>query len=751
MYKYKSILFTIILGLSLGHLVLAQNLSSTWEVQKYDLTVNLPQNYDVDRDLDVTAKLSLKNISQRSYSRLTLRISDQANISSVKVNNSTADFRKGEEPIGGNRKLQRAIVNLPSIPPNGTYAVTVNYKLNVKDNSGLKSLSPINSQFLPLSFWYPTPNSWYFAGGSDFAPTNLQINGLSNLQAVAAGTQNGNSFENKLNGQPFFVVRNWQKISANGVEVLIPKMSNSAINARANELATLASEANSYISQLFGTNTNYPLKIVSVSRGAGFSDSGTVFITDSVFHRSKIDSQTAFNIAEGIAKTFLGNIKKVKGVGYGVIREGLARYIATEFIEKKYGKDIADIERLRQRTSYSTIINRDIPLNTASPVDQYYYTANANKGSVIWKYLNKQIGSEQFYKSLKAISEDGDLTLNEVQTVFSVEKDYLDYTLTKVTDMNLLVGIPQKKGGSTSVALRNLGEIPVTVDIVATLSNGQKVTSKTTIDAKSFGSATFNTQSEVVRVEVDPDKIYPQINYLDDIAPRAIDESDPLVFIKRDFDRQKYVDAERKAQIVNTIFPKFDDAKILLARSLLAQNKITEAKRVYEEVLKQDLPTARSIAWAKVGLGEIAQKTGQNSQAIKYFEDAIKSDAEYGATLAARNGRNKTNNSGQVSPEIKNFFADFDKAVVANSKSQIDKLILNGEVSRFASNIAGQAQEWTTEIKHTDQIKENTILVETNLNIKLLNRNNENGIAVFRLSKISNQWKLSGVDIFEVR
>ena len=42
-------------------------------------------------------------------------------------------------------------------------------------------------------------------------------------------------------------------------------------------------------------------------------------------------------------------------------------------------------------------------------------------------------------------------------------------------------------------------------------------------------------------------------------------------------------------------------------------------------------------------------------------------------------------------------------------------------------------------------------LVEVNLNIKLLNKNAESGVAIFRLAKIGGSWKLSGVEMFEVR
>lgn len=353
--------------------------SKTWEVQKYDIAATLPQT-ETDRFLTVKAALDLKNVSGAAGSRLTLRISDKAEVSAVRVNNAAAEFTKGEEKIGS-RNLQRVVVRVPAVQPNQTFAVAVDYKLKVDENSGLNALSPVGSQFLPLSFWYPTPNSWYFAGGADYAPMRLQITAANGETVVSSGTQTANSFEQRLNGQPFFVAGNWDKVEANGVSVFVPKGTED--KTRANELAALAAEAKTFTANLLGIAPDVPIKIVAVRRGAGFSDGGTIFVDESVFRRQKIDAQTAMTIGEAMAKMWIGNAATVSGDGFGVIREGLAQFIATQFLESKYGKEIADVERLRQRTAYAAIVKRDAPLNIVSPLDDYFYTAVSNKGSTL--------------------------------------------------------------------------------------------------------------------------------------------------------------------------------------------------------------------------------------------------------------------------------------------------------------------------------------------------------------------------------
>jgi len=726
--------------------------SKTWEVQKYDITATLPQT-EIDRFLTVKAALDLKNVSGGAGSRLTLRISDKAEVSAVRVNNAAAEFTKGEEKIGS-RNLQRIVVRVPAVQPNQVFAVAVDYKLKVDENSGLNALSPVGSQFLPLSFWYPTPNSWYFARGADFAPVRLQVTAANSETIVSSGTQTGNSFEQKLNGQPFFVAGNWDRVEANGVSVYVPKGTED--KSRVSELAALVSEAKTFTTNLLGTAPNAPLQIVAVRRGAGFSDGGMIFVDESVFRRQKIDAQTAMTIAEAVAKIWIGNAAKVSGDGFGVIREGLAQFIATQFLESKYGKEIADIERLRQRTSYAAIVKRDAPLTIVSPLDDYFYTAVSNKGAIFWRLLAKQVGPDEFFKTLQAQMKDGDLNLNEIRSAFSAQKDFLDAALDQITETNLLVGLPQVSGAETKIALRNLGAIDaVAVNILATTQTGEKLTAQSTVRAKSFGEVSFKTTQKIVRVEIDTDKFYPQTDYSDDVAPREFETSDAIASIKRAFDQQLegqgYVKAERLARTALQSTPRFDDARIWLARSLSAQNKNAEAEREFRIVLDEKLPTARSLAWANVGLGEIALKSNQNSPAASFFTEAIRANAEYGATLAARAGLNKIGGSSSVDESVKSFFAQFDKAAISGRKADVDALISAGEMTRFSGGISGQAQEWTTRVLRVDKLDANKVLAEVNLNIRLLNKNAESGTAVFLLSKVGGGWKLSGVEIFEVR
>jgi tetratricopeptide (TPR) repeat protein len=731
--------------------------SRTWEVQKYDITATLPQA-ETDRYLTVKAVLNLKNVSGAAASSLTLRISSKAEISAVKINGTAADFRKAEEKVSNNLSLQKALFILPSVQPGGSVSVEVNYRLKVDENSGLNALSPAGSQFLPLSFWYPTPNSWFYARGADFAPFSLKADSASSV--VSSGLINVNAgsssevtspLEQKLYGQPFLVTGNWDEVNANGVKVLLPKGAGANEQKKANELASLASEAKTFFANLLGAAPDTPLKIVSVRRGSGFSDGGTILVDESAFRRQKIDSQTAMTIAESVAKVWIGSSVNVDGEGFGAVREGLPRFIAAQFLEQKYGKDVADVERLRQRNAYAAVAKRDAPLNVVSPLDDYFFSVAANKGAMVWRLLANKVGRDEFYRILRECLKDGNLNLNELRSAFSSQKDFLDYAFGQVTDINLLVGLPQSDSTETKVAVRNTGSIEATVNVAATAAGGEKLNTQTTIPAKSFGEVRFKTVNKIVRVEIDNDKFYPQTDYSDDVAPREFIESDALLAIKRAFDKQDFAGAEKNALAILKTMPRFDDARIFLGRSFFAEGKNTEAEREFRAVLDEKLPAARSLAWANVGLGEINLKAGQKTQAAGFFDEAIKAEGDYGATLAARSGRNGASLAVVTDEGVKGFFAQFDKAAVSGRKADLDALIVPGEIPRFSAGISGQAQEWTAKIVQIDKLGANSMLVEAELSIKLLDKSPESGTAVFRIIKIGNIWKLAGIEMFEVR
>ena len=74
---------------------------------------------------------------------------------------------------------------------------------------------------------------------------------------------------------------------------------------------------------------------------------------------------------------------------------------------------------------------------------------------------------------------------------------------------------------------------------------------------------------------------------------------------------------------------------------LLAQNKLDEAEKEFRAALDERLPTPFALGWGNIGLGEIALRKGQAAEAARRFNEAVRAEADYASTLAARNGRIK--------------------------------------------------------------------------------------------------------------
>ncbi len=743
-----STIFAVALAFGVAGAQTDTRISATWQVVRYDLSVTAPSN-EASRDITVKASLDLRNVSGKPAPTISLRLSSDAAVENVTVNGTKVDFTKAEEKLG-TISLQRIGLRVPAVATGGSAAVTLDYKLAVNENSGVSKITPGSLQFLPMSFWYPTPNSWFFARGADYAPVKIIVR-APGLTTVSSGIGTGNAFDQKLLVQPFFVAGRWDEVTHSGVQVLLPKGSGSEEKERAAELAAIANDAKAYYSGLLGPATDTPIRIIAVRRGSGFHSGGAIMVDEAAFRRAKIDSNTALNISEAIAKLWFGDSLQVSGDGYGVIREGLPRFLANRFLEEKFGKDVANMERTRQRIAYAAVARRDAPLNLVAPLDDFYFPAVANKGAMVWRLLARKVGDKEFFDTIKTNSRSGTIQLMDLRAAFSAHKPFLDQMFDQVTDGNLLAGLPQTTGGETKIALRNTGAIDVTVDVVAFTENGEKLSAPATIRAASFGEVIFRSPSKITRVEIDPDKLYPQTDYSDDVAPRETTDSDLLLAVKRDFDRQAYTEAEATARKILRFHPRFDDVRVLLGRSLLAQNKLSDAESEFRLVLNEMLPTARSMAWAAVGIAEVAARTGRNDEALRFADQAIRADGEYGAGLAARAIRQKLNRPSAADESIKAFFAQFDRAAVSNRKAELDAMILSGEIPRFSGGISGQATEWRTTVTHVDPVSADSVLVETQLAVRLLTREPESGTAVYRLTRSGSGWKLSGVEIFEVR
>ena len=527
---------------------------------------------------------------------------------------------------------------------------------------------------------------------------------------------------------------------------------------------TLAADARTFFADIFGPTTDAPVRLVTVARGAGFDDSGTILLSAAGFRRSKIDAITALSIAEAIARMHIAGETGAHGEGYGALREGLSRFLATLFIEKEFGADAAEAERARERLAYVAVVKRDAPLSRTTALDDTYFNTVGNKGAMVWRLVDHMVGREAFVSALRASlqaakSDQDGLTLARFRSALVERggasiKTLLDQELDQTTDMDLLVGLPRLEGGQWVSALRNLGAIDATVTVAAVTESGERVAVRGTIPGHDFAQVAFKTASKIVRVEVDPEKFYPQIDFSNDVVPHSENASNALGEATRLLGAQQYSRAEAIAREMLAATPRMQEARVILARSLLGENRNDDAAREARQLIDERLPTPASLAWGDIVVGEVAMRQGQAAEAARRFNDAVREDAEYPSTLTARAARLRAEAASAASPidaSARAFLGQVDAAIRSGRKADLDALTLPGELGRFIKGLAGTPSEfWETRVLRTEQLDANRLAADVELHTKELGVEHS-GTAVLILARASSGWKLAGIEYFEVK
>ena len=734
-----------------------------WQVDFFDLAVNVQQP---ERALNVVATLKATNIGGSPGRTFTIKLHKGAKINSVSINGAAANFRPGSDTRGD---LLRAEISLPSAADPGSSAnLVVNYTLSIESNSGNAAISSVGTQFLPLSIWYPMPNTPYTLRGADTAPFHLSVN-LPNVISSGNDKSSGGSsvFEQPLYGEPFFVQGNWDRVDGSGeskgISALIPKGSSADEKKQADALIAFTSAARSFFVAAFGEAQSVPIRLVAVTRGAGNNDSGTILFDSKTLRLPRIDAATALFIAEAMSRVWLGGQTPIRGEGSGAIRDGLARFLAMQFLEKQYGRDAAQSELLRERIAYAAVAQTDGPLSRANQLDRTYWGSVPNRGAMFWRLVDRRLGHDAFMGVLKESLASGKadkngLTLAGLRTAIiqrggDALKLLLDQQLDQVIDTDLLVGLPQSRGAESVSALRNLGSVDVTVSVAATTDQGQTMFTEATIPAKNFGEAVFKTTARIVRVEVDPEKLYPQTDYGNDTVPRVRDLPDALNEAASLIGAQDYVKAEAVAREMLIAAPRLQEARILLGRALLGENKLDEAEKVFRASLEEPLPFTATLAWANIGLGEISMKRNQPAEAAKRFNDAVFASRDYPSSLAARAARIRAetaaNNNPAVDESVRAFAAQFSQAIVGGKKTDLESRIVSGELVRFVNASIG-TDAWDMRVLRTEQLNADLIAADVSITAKKLGKEGS-GTAVLMLTRTASGLKLSDIDLFEVR
>ena len=736
-----------------------------WQVTSFDVSVNASGASAAERGVSARATISARNVGGSAGRTLTLRLNPAAKVESATVGGAAVRFTAGRD---ARAQLQTAQLALPApVAVGGTLTATLDYRLPVAENTGLASVTPLGIQFLPLSYWYPTPNTTFAPRGPDYAPVRLRFSGApAGATVVSSGKAAADGFEQPLNAQPFFLSGRWEVVEgageARGVSAMLHAGATAEERRAAEALVALAGAARAIYATVLGPAPDVPVRLVGVERGAGFEMGGTLLVNHAVFRRPKLDALTASQVADAVARLWVGGGAGIEGEGAGAVREGLPRYLSALFVEKQFGKAAADAEWMRMALLYAPAAERDPPLARLSPSFDTYFNSASNKGALVWRILANAAGREAFNGVLRAQFAQGasrPVSLASLRSrLGEAGGDRVSLLAASLfdlpTDTDLLVGLPVQRAGAWVSNLRNTGSFDVEVSVQAVTDRGEKLAATARVPAKDFGEAQFRTAAKIVRVEVDPEKLYPQTNFANDVVPQGPGLAEAVEQARIQLGQQP-ARAESLARELLARAPASEEARVVLGRALLEQNRLDEAEREFRAALDSTLPLPSTLAWGHVGLGEVALRRNRPAEAAKLFDVAAKAEADYASTLAARAARIRAEAAAGAPPavdeQVKAAVASLDAAIKTGHKAEIEALIIPGELAGFSKGIVGtQPEIWQTRVVRTEQLDPNRVAADVTLTARTLGRSQE-GPAVYVFARTPAGWKLAEIPIFEVK
>ncbi|MBL8188997.1 MAG: hypothetical protein JNK38_13380 [Acidobacteria bacterium] len=801
-------LFSLVLLGSTG-VAIAQE----FEVKKYELNVTIKPE---ELKADVQAKLRLVNLSDPNLAdrilldsnkpRFAFYINLKAAITEMKVNGAPATFKTNEE-LRSN--LLRVYTDLTTeIASARELEVDFTYSLPAADRGIGLRIAAGESYLLPQSAWVPTPHTPFADHGADTAPFSLTVNAPAGLKVVSSGIRKSeNSYEQSMAGQPFVIVGDYDMVTRGGdahpVEVFLPRGVNDTGKQQAQRLAAEAERVIAFYVKYFNVAALAPFRVISSQarslstitsdnfgavREVSFATVGAVTVDDNLFRRDLLDQGTIELMAGAAARAWVDGQVLLRGRGTGMLRDALPVYLVAQYMGERFGAAQREASFERYRRAYAIIARDDAPLLMQSLLDRNYTTSMFNKGAIVWRLIEKQVGKQVFDNALRASlsrrnvdalslsgwylqTQQGKppqvhplcglsrcISFKEVLLSVGADRRLVNEIFSNWIEAGLLpdfaIGQPQTTADGVEATITNFGAGEVTVEIVATTDKGEKL--RQTVIAKSgeFGAVKFPGGTTLVSIEADPDKLYLQADYTNDLFPRRASQSEAFGQANLAFSKNDFATAEAKAREGLKETPNATILQALLGRALLAQKKNDEAAKVFEAVLKSEPLPLQAYGAANLGLAEIAQEQGKFAEAALRFRFASMSDLDAATTVAARDSALKAERGAgavKIPEDARAFLVKFDAAVLQGTAAAVNPYVELGNLRRFAQSlVVRKPSTWVTEALRAEEWDASRTAIDVTLKIRIEGKD-YSGRAVYVISRAGGKVLLSEVPVFDVK
>ncbi|MBL8208091.1 MAG: tetratricopeptide repeat protein [Blastocatellia bacterium] len=781
----------LLLFVSALWVLLVPTLAQEFEIKNYQVNATVNQ---AAYAVEVQAKLRLVNLSGRELAdkvllsttnrpRLSFYLHNKAKVTAMSVNGASVQFRTGEPPRLPLITVATDITTGFAAAPE--FDVELTYSIPSTDRSQTLHISTAESYALPNGFWVPINHNPYADHGVDTAPFTLTVNAPGSKVISSGVRTSDNVYEQALAAQPFFFVSNHDVTTATGakgakIEIYAPRGLDENGKQQIKRLADEATNIVNFYTDYFGVPQQSAFRIIATStQGLTFSEPGAVAIDDSYFRRNVLDLGTIELLTAAAAKSFIDGRVLMRGRGAGMMRDGLPIYLVAQYLGARYGEAQQTAAFDRYRRAYEPVARgTDAPLLQQSPYDRSYTTVVYNKGALIWRLIEKKIGKAAFDKLVRGMLDRQRvdvLSLTEWRAPLcraarctSVKADLLAVAGAQQADLqevftqwvesvivpDFAIGQPQAGANGLESTLVNFGSGDISVDILAVTETGEKLNRSVLVKGGEYGAVNFPAGTKIARIEVDPDKLYPQKDYSNDAFPRRASPNEAYGQASLAFAKKDYATAEAKLKEALNAEPNSPILQSLLGRVLLATNKADEASKVFAETLKSQLVPLQAFAWAQLGLGQLALQSNKFAESATHFRLASASDLDQATTLSARDGATKAEQSAnaiKVPDDVKAFLKQLDDALLTGNAEAVNPLVEQGNLREFVKRVTGsKPSTWTTEVLRAEAWDADRIAVDANVKVKIIGREGA-GRAVYILSRVGSNWKLSDVPIFDVR
>jgi tetratricopeptide (TPR) repeat protein len=759
-------------------------------------------------------------LSPDSKPRLSFYLNPKAKVEAMKVNGAALQPKTAED---ARNNLTRVYVEMTSaMTALREFDVDLDYSVPAADRGASLHVSGEETYLLPASFWVPVTHTPYADHGADTAPFSLKVEAPAGLKVISSGVRKSeNSFEQSLAALPFFIIGDYDVVSRGGadcpVEVYYPRGSGEIGKQQAERIAAEAERAVRFYAKYFNVTPVEPFRVISTqarqlntatsdsfsaSRETSASMVGAVTIDENIFRRDAVDLGTIELLSGAAARAWIDGQVLLRGRGAGMLRDALPVYLVAQYLGDRFGLPQRDAAFERFRRAYAAVARNDAPLLMQSQLDRNYATSVYNKGALVWRMIERTFGVLVFEKALRsslsrsrvdALSLAGWLAPQQTQQgqqrrgapqphplcQLSRCANFKENLVSAGADRKLVnelfnnwvdtltlpdfaIGQPQNTANGVESTVANFGSGDFTVEVVATNEKGEKIPKTATVKAGEYGSVSFPAGVEIKTVEVDPDKIYLQGDYSNDVPEKMRRQSQSeafgqanLAFSKNDFAKAEAKAREGLAATSNSSGSSgAPTLQALLGRALLAQKKNEEAAKIFDDALKSEPLPIQAYGLAHFGLAELAMQQNKFDAAAKHFRLAAASDLDATTTIAARDGALKAErgaNAVKIPDDVRAFLQKFDAAVLQGSAAAVNPFVELGNLRKFAQSlVVRKPSAWVTEALRAEEWDASRTAVDVTLKIKIEGKDYA-GRAVYIISRAGGKLLLSEVPTFDVK